>query len=47
MGIIVLICLVIALFTCGIGLLLTPLCLLGLLIREDYHVCGECAMKLP
>ena len=35
-----------SLFLC-FPVLLTPLCLLGLLIKERYRICGECGMELP
>jgi DNA-directed RNA polymerase subunit RPC12/RpoP len=46
MGMIAFICVFLALFLC-VPILLTPLCLLGLLIKEHYRVCGECGMQLP
>jgi serine/threonine protein kinase len=46
LGVFAFMCLFLALFTCGISVLFTPLCLLGLLIRSHYQACGECGMRL-
>jgi hypothetical protein len=46
LGVIAGVCVLTGLFLC-IPLFLTPLCLLGLLIKEDYRICGDCGMKLP
>lgn len=46
LGIIAFICVFTAIFIC-VTVFLTPLCLLGLLIKEDYRICADCGMKLP
>lgn len=40
-------CFLLGFVFCLIPWLFTPLCLLGLLIKQNYRVCGGCGMPLP
>jgi hypothetical protein len=46
LGIILVASVLLDIFTCGVGLLLAPLSLVGLAVREQHRVCSSCGITL-